>query len=862
MKDFAKADFDTAGWKPAHVIGKFGIAPWGNAVPGGDGKPMTATAAESLTLVPGFKAELLYTVPKSTHGSWVAMTTDPKGRLIVSDQNGPLYRVTVGAAAADTKVEKIDLPIGHAQGLLYTNDSLYVVVNGGGIKGNGSGLYRLRDTDGDDQFDKLETLIKFQGAGEHGPHAVRQGPDGKLYIVAGNFTKPPERLSANSQHVNFAEDLLLPRNPDGGGHDPNIMAPGGWISRCDLDGKEFEFFAAGMRNSYDFDFNSFGDILVYDSDMEWDIGAPWYRPTRVLALTSGGEYGWRNGTGKWPDYYPDSLPAVANTGKGSPTGVVFGYKAKFPAKYQHAFYACDWAYGTLYAVHVSPQGAGYTATFEPFCMGKGWDVTDIVIGNDGAMYVTIGGRGTQSGLYRITYTGSENTSPAAPVADAGASQARDVRRKIEAFHGKQDPAAISAALPLLNSPDRYIRFAARVALEFQPVESWKDQVLAEKRPTALINGVVGLVRASAAAPAKLLTNAQQVTEYSAAGKVLQPAILDALNRLDPKKLSEEQQLELIRAYDLCFIRMGRPAEPAGQAIAAKFDAIFPSPSNNVNRDAVQLLTYLGSPNVISKSMALMTNAPTQEEQFHYAFVLRNMPAGWTLDQRKAYFGWINHAATNYKGGASFKKFLTRIKEDAAKSLTAEEKTALDTVLKGDATAVAVKTTKPRQFVRNWQMQDLLPEIEKATAGRDFAKGKEAYEAAQCAACHRFGQDGGATGPDLTGVGNRFAPADSLEAILLPSKVISDQYQTYLIETADGDVNTGRITYEDDNKIELATNPFSTDTLSIAKKDLKAKTVSKVSMMPQGLLDQFSKEEIFDLIAYLRSAGDAKDKAFK
>jgi len=239
-----------------------------------------------------------------------------------------------------------------------------------------------------------------------------------------------------------------------------------------------------------------------------------------------------------------------------------------------------------------------------------------------------------------------------------------------------------------------------------------------------------------------------------------------------------------------------------------------------------------------------------------------MPAGWTLDQRKAYFGWINHAATNYKGGASFKKFLTRIKEDAAKSLTAEEKTALDTVLKGDATAVAVKTTKPRQFVRNWQMQDLLPEIEKATAGRDFAKGKEAYEAAQCAACHRFGQDGGATGPDLTGVGNRFAPADSLEAILLPSKVISDQYQTYLIETADGDVNTGRITYEDDNKIELATNPFSTDTLSIAKKDLKAKTVSKVSMMPQGLLDQFSKEEIFDLIAYLRSAGDAKDKAFK
>ena len=83
-----------------------------------------------------------------------------------------------------------------------------------------------------------------------------------------------------------------------------------------------------------------------------------------------------------------------------------------------------------------------------------------------------------------------------------------------------------------------------------------------------------------------------------------------------------------------------------------------------------------------------------------------------------------------------------------------------------------------------------------------------------------------------------------------------------VETADGDVNTGRIVYEDDNKLDLATNPFTTDTLSIAKKDLKAKSISKVSMMPQGLLDQFTKEEIFDLIAYLRSAGDSKDKAFK
>ncbi|HYE19470.1 MAG TPA: hypothetical protein VEA69_13550, partial [Tepidisphaeraceae bacterium] len=455
VADSAKPDFDDAAWKDVRVVGKLGIGPWGGALAAaGGGAPRrggnqsgVATPAEDLKLLPGFKAELLYSVPKATQGSWVAMTTDPKGRLICSDQNGPLYRVTVGATPADTKVEKIDQPIGHAQGLLYTDNALYVVVNGKGIAGNGSGMYRLTDTDNDDQYDKLETLIKFSGAGEHGPHAVRKGADGKLYVIAGNFTKPPERLSPNSQFRNFAEDLLLPRNPDGGGHDPNVMAPAGWIARCDLDGKQFEFLSAGQRNAYDFDFNAFGDIFTYDSDMEWDIGSPWYRPTRILMLTSGGEHGWRNGTGKWPDYYPDSLPAVANTGKGSPTGAAFGYGARFPAKYQHAYYAADWAYGTLYAVHIAAQGAGYTATFEPFAVAKGWALTDVLVGADGALYATIGGRGTQSGLYRITYTGPENTSPAAPPTDAATAQARDTRRKLESFHGRQDPAAVSTALP-------------------------------------------------------------------------------------------------------------------------------------------------------------------------------------------------------------------------------------------------------------------------------------------------------------------------------------------------------------------------------------------------------------------------------
>src|SRR6185437_8172327 len=166
--------------------------------------PATATPVENLGLLPGFKAELIYSVPKAMQGSWVSMTPDPKGRLYVCDQDGSIYRVTPGGGKTPTKVEQVNLDIGRAQGLLWAFDSLYVVVDA--IKPPyESGLYRLRDTNGDDKLDQITVLKKFlnrtkdgPGWGEHGPHAVVLGPDKKLYVVAGNFTNVPEPVAPTS----------------------------------------------------------------------------------------------------------------------------------------------------------------------------------------------------------------------------------------------------------------------------------------------------------------------------------------------------------------------------------------------------------------------------------------------------------------------------------------------------------------------------------------------------------------------------------------------------------------------------------------------------------------------------------------
>ncbi|HTD85181.1 MAG TPA: heme-binding protein, partial [Candidatus Binatia bacterium] len=198
------------------------------------------TAADQLKVLKDFRVDLLYTVPKADQGSWVAMTVDPKGRLIVSDQYGKLYRVVVPpiGSAEQPKISPIEAPIGQAQGLLYAFDSLYVMVANKAYEGQG--LYRIRDTDGDDQFDEVKLLRKIDGGGEHGPHAILLAPDGKsLYIVAGNQTKLTE-MSSSRVPLHWSEDHLLPRLWDGNGFMKGVLAPGGWIARIDPDGKDWE----------------------------------------------------------------------------------------------------------------------------------------------------------------------------------------------------------------------------------------------------------------------------------------------------------------------------------------------------------------------------------------------------------------------------------------------------------------------------------------------------------------------------------------------------------------------------------------------------------------------------------------------
>jgi len=820
-----------------------------------------ATPVNLIKPAAGFKVELLYSVPGAEQGSWVNLCTDDKGRLLVSDQFGGLYRITppaLGEPLDASSIESVPANIRAVNGMVWSNGALYVGVNDYERK-MPSGLYRISDSNGDDQLDKVETLREVQSKSDHGVHALVPTPDGEaFYLITGNNTIPPQLAPTSQVAQIWGEDHLLPSMPDGRGHNRGVLAPGGIVYRVSADGKKFEAYASGFRNIFDAAVNTDGELFTYDADMEYDFNTPWYRPTRICHVVSGAEFGWRNGAGKRMPFFADNLPPTLDIGPGSPTGVTFGYGAKFPAKYQNALYALDWSWGKLYAVHLEPDGASYKATKEEFLTGAPLPITDAIIHpGDGAMYFTIGGRRVQSGLYRVTYVGDEPTTAA--VNPPSKSAARELRHELEAFHGSDDPRAINAAWPHLSHKDRFVRFAARTALEHQPIDRWSEKALREPDPAKQAVALLALARAAGVCP-------QHRTKDSApVNTQLRDNMLQSIVAIDPSSMTEQQQQTLVRAIQIILNRFGTPDERLVKQLIQRLDPLFPSQSAESNWLLCETLAFLQSPTVAAKTMELIAGAPTQEEQTQYARSIRMLKAGWTPELREAYFEWFLKAA-NYKGGASFAKFIQFIRDDAVASLTPDDKTTMAELLARKPKVKSALENLGEVFVGRTPTEWTLEELSAAAKGglqeRDFQTGQKMFAAAGCYACHRFGTQGGMTGPDLTSAGKRYSPHDLIDQVINPSKVINDQFSAVKVLTLDGAVHTGVVVNLNGDSMTLNTDLTDPNKrVGIDRKEIDLMEVSKVSAMPTGLFNPMTREEVLDLLAYLLSGGDADHPFF-
>ncbi|MFN8347522.1 MAG: c-type cytochrome [Spirosomataceae bacterium] len=849
---------------------------------------------EKLKLQPGFKADHLYSPSDNKQGSWVAMTFDDKGRMITSDQYGTLYRLELPPIGTEgtPKVELLKIEknapsdtvgMGYANGLLYAFNSLYVMINNS--KNNRlftrkSGLYRLQDTNNDDQFDKVTLLKELAGDGEHGPHSILLSPDKKsLFVISGNHTDVP-KMDAYRLPATWQEDNLFPLIKDPRGHANDRMAPGGWIANVDPEGKRWELISAGYRNAFDMAFNETGDLFVYDADMEWDFGLPWYRPTRICHATSASEYGWRTGNSKWSPTFPDNLPPIMNIGQGSPTNLIYLNDAKFPTKYKHTLLAFDWSFGIMHGIHLKPSGSTYTAEHEEFLSGIPLPLTDGAIGPDGALYFLTGGRRLESDLYRVHYVGSESTAPAAPTV---VTKENELRRSLEKFHGEPDPKAVATAWPYLKHPDRFIRYAARLAVEHQPVAEWQDKALSEKDPIASINAIIALAR-------------QNKPEHKS-------AMIKSLLSINFKALTEPQQLEILRAFELIFLRTGAPDAAQNAQIVAYLNPYYPAPTNSsdLNRALSKALIYLDAPGVIPKTLALLEakEQPTNltaggntatasaelimrnpqygldiadmlknmppAQQTYYATMLSLASKNWTPELHERYFKWF-YKAFSYKGGRSYVGFIDRARKLALKHVP-EGKTAYYDKLSGGELLTKngndlAKLVYPKGPGRQWKLETALPVLEAGLTNRNYENGKNMYEAITCNRCHTMRGEGGSIGPDLTQLGTRFSNKDMLEAIIDPNKAVSDQYAATHFTLKNGQSIVGRLTNEDANTYYVSQNPYEPETvIKLAKKNVASHKYSPVSIMFGNLINSLNEEELKDLMAYLMAGGNEKNPIF-
>ena len=161
------------------------------------------------------------------------------------------------------------------------------------------------------------------------------------------------------------------------------------------------------------------------------------------------------------------------------------------------------------------------------------------------------------------------------------------------------------------------------------------------------------------------------------------------------------------------------------------------------------------------------------------------------------------------------------------------------------------------------MADFKKSLSKELTGRNFENGKNFFGAANCSSCHRIGNYGGIIGPDLTGSGGRFSSTDLLEAIIEPSKQISDQYGSVNIHLKNGKMINGRIANLKGEEIRVITNLYSPGSMTGTKNNtIKKIEDSKISMMPPGLINLMKEDEVLDLLAYILSRGNKDHKMFK
>ena len=458
------------------------------------------------------------------------------------------------------------------------------------------------------------------------------------------------------------------------------------------------------------------------------------------------------------------------------------------------------------------------------------------------MYFITGGRGTQSGLYRVEYIGPKiaaHTPTAQQIARRQFSKdSRATRRRLESLLGRPSSDGVAKAWPHLDDADPWIRHVARAVLEWQPVAEWKARVGEESTVAARVAAVTALSRVG---------SVEDVART-----------LDRLAIPDWSRLSDSQKLEVVFLCDR-FLDADSENKTRKTAVSALMDSHYPDASPVVNQRLGTLLSRTAPPKFVARTMRLLSLANSDADRLHWLFLLRDQTDGWTDVLRTSYMQQLRRMS-EFVAAEGMPNFQRLIRDEAIKSVPKPQRAKFSEMLNSNPVESwrAEISKTPRKLVRKWQVADLTGDVDDL-AGRDLKRGRQVFVDAKCIVCHRVAGRGGVSGPDLDAVGQRFTSRDSLVSIIEPSKVVSEKYRNSSFILKNGKSVVGRLLPGDYRSDEIRVIPNLLEPTQISefkKAEVEAHHSSDVSPMPKGLLDAFDREEILDLLAYLKSGRQA------